>query len=79
MSHLILHAIVAHKPYFTSRAQALVEAHHMFPSEKTKTFVRETKSSYRVRIHPKTKFEKTSYITKVINPSLSLIFGKLKS
>jgi len=79
MSHLILHAVVAHKPYFTSKAQALAEAHHMFPSEKTKTFVRETHSSYRVRIHPKTKFKKTSYVTKVVNPKLSLIFGKLKS
>jgi hypothetical protein len=79
MSNLILHAIIAHKPYFESKAQALAEAHHMFPSERTKTFVRETSTSYRVRIHPKTKFIKTSYITKVINPSLSLVFGKLKS
>jgi hypothetical protein len=79
MSNLILHAVIAHKPYFTSKAQALKEAHHMFPSERTKTFVRETSTSYRVRIHPKTKFIKTSYITKVINPSLSLVFGKLKS
>ena len=79
MSHLILHAVIAHKPWFSSKAQALAQSNHMFPSEKTKTFVRETKSSYRVRIHPKTKFIKTSYITKVINPSLSLIFGKLKT
>ena len=79
MSILVLHAVIAHKPYFKTKEQALTEAHHMFPNEKTKTFVRETDSSFRVRIHPKTQFDKTSYITKVINPSLSLVFGKLKS
>ena len=61
MTNLILHAVVCHKPYFTSKQQALAEAHHMFPNEKTKTFVRETGSSFRVRIHPKTKFIKTSF------------------
>jgi len=79
MSNLVLHAVIVYKPYFKTKEEALAEAHHMFPNEKTKTFVRETDSSFRVRIHPKTQFDKTSYITKVINPSLSLVFGKLKS
>ena len=78
MSNLILHAIVFHKPYFTSEKEALKKAHHMFPDEKTKTFVRETGTSFRVRIRPKTNFINTSYITKIINPGISLIFGKLK-
>ena len=42
MSNLVLHAVIAHKPYFKTKEQALTEAHHMFPNEKTKTFVRET-------------------------------------
>jgi hypothetical protein len=75
---LILHAVICHKPYFTNKQQALTEAHHMFPKEKAKTFVRETGSSFRVRIHPKTKFEKTSFVSKVINPSITLVFGTLK-
>ena len=78
MTNLILHAVVCHKPYFTSKQQALVEAHHMFPNEKTKTFVRETGSSFRVRIHPKTKFIKTRFVSKIIKPSITLVFGKLK-
>ena len=78
MTNLILHAVVCHKPYFTSKQQALAKTHHMFPDERTKTFVRETNSSFRVRIHPKTKFIKTSFVSKVINPSITLVFGKLK-
>jgi len=75
---LILHAVICHKPYFESKQQALAEAHHMFPSEKSKSFVRETGSSFRVRIHPKTKFEKTSFVSKVINPAITLVFGKFQ-
>jgi hypothetical protein len=79
MPNLVLHAILAKKPYYKTRDQALKEAHHMFPNEKSKSFVRETDFSFRVRIVPKTKFIKTEYITKVINPNLSLVFGKLKN
>ena len=78
MTKLILHAVLCHKPYFTSKQQALAEAHHMFPNEKTKTFVRETGSSFRVRIHTKTKFIKTSFMSKFIIRSITLFFGKLK-
>ena len=57
MSNLVLHAVIVYKPYFKTKEEALAEAHHMFPNEKTKTFVRETDSSFRVRIHPKTQFD----------------------
>ena len=46
MTKLILHAVVCHKPYFTTKQEALKKAHNMFPDEKTKTFVRETGSSF---------------------------------
>ena len=36
MSNLILHAVIAHKPYFKTKEQALTEAHHIFSAEKTK-------------------------------------------
>jgi hypothetical protein len=75
---LILHAIICHKPYFRSKEEALDYAQYHFPHEHIKGFVRETGSSFRVRVVPKTQFIKTSYVTKVINPNASLVFGKLK-
>jgi hypothetical protein len=50
----------------------------MFPNEKLKGFVRETESSFRVRVRPKTKFDKTSYISKKIAPDITLVWGYLK-
>ena len=44
----------------------------------SKTFVRETGSSYRFRNIPKQKFLKESFITKKISKNLSLVLGKLK-
>ena len=38
MSNLVLHAVIVYKPYFKTKEEALAEAHHMFPNEKTKTF-----------------------------------------
>jgi len=78
-SKLVLHSVIAKKPYYKTKEQALKEAINMFPNEKNKSFVRETESSFRVRIVPKTKFIKTEYVTKVVNPNLSLVFGKLKN
>ena len=51
----------------------------MFPEEKTKKFVRETGSSFRVRIIPKQRFDETSFVSKVITPDITLIFGYLKA
>ena len=75
---LILHAIIQKKPKFNSKEKALKYAKEHFPHEKIKGFVRETDSSFRVRVVPKTKFDKTSYVSKAINPYTTLIFGKLK-
>ena len=53
MSKLILHAIICHKPYFKSKEQSLSYSKMHFPNEHIKGFVRETDSSFRVRVYPK--------------------------
>ena len=63
---------------FKSKDQSLSYALKHFPNEHIKGFVRETDSSFRVRVVPKTKFIKTSYVSKVIFPDSTLVFGKLK-
>ena len=75
---LILHAIICHKPYFRSKEEALIYAQSHFPREHIKGFVRETGSSFRVRVCPKTIFDHTSFVSKVINDHVTLVFGKLK-
>lgn len=42
------------------------------------SFMRETENNYRFRNIPKTKFIKSSFRSKIINPDITLIFGKLK-
>jgi hypothetical protein len=79
MNKLVLHAIVMHKPKYKSKEQSFKKADEMFPNEKLKGFVRETDSSFRVRVRPKTRFDKTSYISKKISPDITLIFGYLKA
>jgi hypothetical protein len=66
-----------HKPKYKSKDQSFKKADEMFPNEKLKGFVRETNTSFRVRVRPKTKFIKTSYVSKVISPDITLVFGKL--
>jgi len=78
MSKLILHAIICHKPYFKSKEQSLSYSKMHFPNEHIKGFIRETDSSFRVRVYPKTMFKKTSFVSKVINPHVTLVFGTLK-
>jgi len=75
---LILHAIVLKKPKFKTKKKSLKYAQDHFSNEHIKGFVRETGSSFRVRVVPKTKFIKTSYVSKFINPNETLVFGKLK-
>jgi len=75
---LILHAVIMHKPHFKTPFQALSETHKMFPHESTKNYVRETPESFRVRIKPKQHFVETSFVSKVINPNITLVFGHLK-
>ena len=76
---LILHAIICHKPYFQSKEEALAYAQYHFPNEHIKGFVRETGPSFRVRVWPKTIFDHTSFVSKVINDHTTLVFGKLKA
>ena len=75
---LILHAIVCKKTYFKSKEKSLSYAILHFPNEHIKGFVRETDFTFRVRVYPKTMFNKTSFVSKVINPHVTLVFGKLK-
>jgi hypothetical protein len=74
-SPIILHAIVMKKPFFKTKQQALDKKNEMFPNEINKIFVRETDSSFRVRIKPKQQFLNTSFVSKIINPNITLIFG----
>jgi len=78
MNKLVLHAVIMHKPKYKSKEQAFKKADEMFPNEKLKGFIRETESSFRVRVRPKTKFDKTSYISKKITPDITLVWGYLK-
>ena len=59
---MILHAVVFKKPYYNTKVKCLKEAHHIFPKEDIKGFVRETPKSFRVRVVPKTQFINTQYI-----------------
>ena len=72
-SGLTLHAVIVKKPYDLQEARAV--ARDIMKSKKDK-FMRETSTSYRFRNVPKTKF--SSFVTKVLNPQVSLVFGKLK-
>ena len=75
---LVLHAIVLYKPKFETKEQALSYALKYFPNENIKGFVRENSFAFRVRVVPKTKFIKTSYVSKTINPNMTIVLGKLK-
>ena len=74
---LVLHAIILHKPFVQSKEEALAYAREHFPKETIKGFVRDSGPSYRVRIVPKTKFVKTSYVSKQIDNRTTMVFGKL--
>lgn len=69
-----LHAVIVHKPYSLEKAQ--MDAMNIMKSKKPK-FMRETTQSYRFRNIPKTKFDRKTFKTQVINPHISLIWGQL--
>jgi hypothetical protein len=75
-SNLILHAVILKKPKYKTKPQALKEAHHLFPSEKLKKFVRETDSSFRFRVHPKQHFNRETFVSKKLNPDITIVLGK---
>jgi hypothetical protein len=70
-----LHAIVFKKPY---NPENVIIDSQPYLKKKGIPFIRETEHSYRVRNIPKTKFDKDTYRTKVINEDISLIYGELK-
>ena len=70
-----LHAVIVKKPISLEELQKI---HSEFIKDKKKTFIRETKLSYRLRNIPKQRFIKDSFRTKKINKEISLIFGLLK-
>lgn len=70
-----LHAVIIKKPINIEKAKE-ISKEFIKPS---KSYYRETESSYRFRNIPKTKFIKKSFRTKKINEYISLIYGKLKA
>lgn len=68
-----LHAVIVDKKEGLSRAKQIAQE---FIKDPNKTFYRETMDSYRFRNIPKTKFAK--FRTKVISPTISLVYGTLK-
>ena len=69
-----LHAVVIKKPISLEDA---FEQSKDFIDEK-KDFFRETSNSFRFRNIPKQKFERDSFRSKKINPTTTLIYGKVK-
>lgn len=70
-----LHAVIVKKPVTKKK---LEEIREHFINSREKSFMRETGKSFRVRNHSKQKFISKTFRTKKINPSVSLVFGKLK-
>jgi putative sterol carrier protein len=70
---LELHAIIFRKPYDLNKAKQ--EAKKIYKNKRYS--FRETKQSYRFSIL-KTKFIPSSFVTKIINPEMSMVFGNLK-
>lgn len=75
MSSLKLHAVIVKKDVPFSKAKKTAAD---IIKEPTRKFYRETEESYRFRNIPKTKFDKGSFRSKVVSPTVTLVFGKLK-
>ena len=70
-----LHVLIIKKP--CSKAD-LERYRHDFIKNKKLTFIRETETAFKIRNIPATKFIRTSHRTKIVNPKISLVYGKLK-
>jgi len=68
-----LHAVVIHKPINMKEAKDIAKEF----IKHDRNFFRETKTSFRFRNVPKQKFERNTFRSKKINPSTTLIYGKL--
>jgi len=69
---LFLHAVIVKKPISLAMARKKAQE---FIKDKSKRFVRETEDSYRFRNIPKGRFK--DYITRKINPEITLVLGHL--
>lgn len=75
-SNLVLHSIILKKPDFKTKEEAHNYAKTHFNEHlKNKKFIRETDKSFRVRVFPKQQFDKTTFVSKIINPQATLVFG----
>lgn len=70
-----LHAVIIKKTVPLVKAKKMA---HDIIKDKSKSFMRETTDSYRFRNIAKTKFVESTFRSKVVNPDITLIFGKLK-
>jgi len=70
-----LHAVIVKKKGYNKKD---AEKEALKITHKKTIFSRDTQLTYRFRNIPKTKFEPKSFRTKIINPNISLVFGKLK-
>jgi len=75
MKNYALHAVIVHKPVTKNKLESIREH---FINSRDKHFIRETPKSFRIRNHPKQRFENKSFRTKVVNKQISLVFGELK-
>ena len=75
----MLHAIIINKAIANSKDEARNIAKKYFAKDlKNKSFVRETKQSYRVRITPKTKFNYDTFRSFKLTPYITVIYVSLK-
>ena len=73
---LVLHAVIIQKKELTKPIADRIAKEII--NDKNKTFIRTTKTQWRYRSTPKTKFDPKSYKSKTIMNGVNLIFGKLK-
>jgi hypothetical protein len=72
-----LHAVVIDKNAYTLEHATKI-ARDIIKNPK-RNFIRETTDSYRFRNIPKTKFPSKVFRSKVINPNITLVFGKMEN
>ena len=72
-----MHAIIVKKQNGVSSKEKARQIAHKYHNH-IPGFVRETSTSFRVRVIPKTKFNRNTFRAKVINKDVSIVYGKLK-
>jgi len=73
---LVLHAVIIQKKDLTKSTADRIAKEII--NDPNKSFVRTTKTQWRYRNIPKTKFNANSYKSKTIMNGVSLVFGTLK-